>query len=757
MLHTPLLLIVLFWPAILAATEPLRLDQGINWDYCNAQSLPSEPASPLAPLPNDPFQIHADQMTHDQLKAQSELSGSVQLWHFEDYAEADHLIYRGDSRTAELFGNLFIQKPGLRISATHGYLELDNDKGWLQQPQFRLTKMFARGEAKMVELQDKQRSHYQDVTYTTCPPGKNDWSLAASELDIDMEEGWGGAWHTRVQLGGVPVLYLPYFTFPVDNRRKSGFLPPFGGSTNRVGNEISTPYYFNLAPNYDATLTPHWMTKRGLMMGGEFRYLGDWQQAEISGELLQDDRVESPDHGHQRRALHFFHISRPMEGMSTRIETNAVSDNEYYDDFKTGLTNTSTRHLERVGEVEYHQGNLRLLGRLQKFQTIDKTLSKTEYPYQRIPQLLTTYQKRSNLLGLQLGLGGEYTKFKHETLTNGERLVLRPSLALPMQRSWGHLAPRLSLNYARYKLDQEKPVGDAYIDYFVPAFSLDSGLVFERKTHWFGSPAFQTLEPRLFYLYAPFDEQSEIPDFDTTDIDLTFSNLFKENRFTGSDRFGDANQIAMGLTTRWFQADDGMERFRASIGQIYYAKEREVQLIDLANDAPEDAPTSPLVAELSARLGASWSTTLSLQRDPRREEKNIDSGRFALHYSTANKQLFNIDYNFKREAINDNRETIKDLDISFYWPFNYKVSLFGKWKHSYLYERDMNRIAGFEYGGRCCWKFRTFYQRYVADEDIEKEEESRVMLQIELRGLSSLGQSADLEMQEYIYGYQAEH
>jgi LPS-assembly protein len=481
------------------------------------------------------------------------------------------------------------------------------------------------------------------------------------------------------------------------------------------------------------------------MMGAEFRYLGSKQRGEISGELLPNDQIKSAEHGEERRALRFYHASRPIKGMTTRIETDAVSDSDYLDDFGTGLAITSTRNLERVGEIRYRLGNWRLLGRVQSFQTIDETLLERSRPYRRLPQLLTSYRSYDNPFGIHLGFRGEYTHFKHDTLTNGERLVLRPNISLPMRRSWGHLTPNLSLNYASYDLRLDDTDEENQPDYFVPAFSLDSGLVFERETSWFGHSAYQTLEPRLYYLYADYDDQSAIPDFDTADLDLKFSNLFKQNRFTGSDRFGDANQLAFGLTTRWFQADNGQERLRASIGQIYYADDREVQL----TGSTEEDPSSAVVAELAAHFGSAWQTRLSLRRDPHLEEDNIDKGRFTLRYRTAARQLFNVDYNFKRNSI-------KDLDISFYWPFGQQISVFGKWKHSYLYERNMNTIVGFEYGGRCCWRLRTFYQRYVADEDKDEEEESRFMLQFELRGLGSLGQQADRELQESIYGYQPE-
>jgi LPS-assembly protein len=732
-------------PLAVTAQQGLGVDQGFNWDDCAYSQGVSDLSLPAPPYESQHLQLEADLMEHDQTTASSLLSGSVQLWRLGTYAEADSISFDHDKRIAELFGNLFIRQNGLRASADRGYLELDNDRGWLSDSEFRLTEINARGSAALITFKSKDLSRYEDVLYSTCPPGRNDWSLVASELEIDMAEGWGSARHARLQLADLPVLYIPYFTFPVDERRKTGLLIPSIGSSNRLGSELTLPYYFNIAPNYDATLTPRFMSKRGVMLGGEFRYLSENQRAEISGEILPKDKQESTDHDDQRSALRFYHASQPLPGLTTRIETNAVSDNEYLEDFGTGLAITSTRHLERVGEVRYKLGNWNLLGRVQRFQTVDDSLSESQYPYRRLPQLVTKYQDSIGPLGMKLSFNGEYTHFKHDTLSDGERLTLRPALSLPLRRSWGHLTPRLSLNYASYRLDEEDDPADTKPGYFVPAYSLDSGLVFERDTHWFGTSASQTLEPRLFALYAPFDDQSDIPDFDSADLTLSFSNLFKENRFSGKDRFGDARQVAAGLTTRWLESENGMERLRASIGQIYYGKDREVQL---TGDIEED-PSSSVVAELSSRLGTHWRTTLTLRHNPHLDQDQIDKGRFTLRYSTQEQEQINIDYNFKRD-------TTEDLDFSFYWPFGHKFSLFGKWKHSYLYERNMNRILGLEYGGRCCWKLRTLYQRYVANEDIDEEEETRFMLQLELSGLGALGHTVDETMQDTIYGYQNE-
>ncbi len=732
-----------------AQAETARIDQGIDWDYCNPLSQPSQSDLPPPPESSDAPQIEADTLTYEQAEARSLLEGNVHFWRLGSYAEADRMIYDQTNRSADLFGNLFLQQEGLRLTGEKGHFEVDNERGWITGGEFRLPQRNARGSAERSEMLSKELSHYKGVTYTTCPPGHSDWSLRAAKMEIDMASGWGSATHARLNLGPVPIFYFPYFTFPVDDRRMTGFLTPSLGSSDRLGGELQTPYYLNLAPNYDATLTPRWMSKRGVMLGGEFRYLDEHQRAVISGEILPNDKVNSPDRGDERRAFSFQHRSQLAAGLTTRIDTSAVSDNDYLNDFGTGLAITSTRHLERVGEVVYQQGGLSLMGRLQEFQTVDKNLSPSENPYSRLPQILARYGRLLGDTGLDFDLTTEYSDFRHDTLIDGKRFTLRPTLALPLRRSWGYLVPRLSLNYASYRLDETATSSEPSPDYFVPAFSLDSGLIFERESSWFGNGAYQTLEPRLYYLYAPYDDQSDIPDFDTADLELGFANLFKENRFTGSDRFGDANQLAFGLTTRWLEADTGAERLRASIGQIYYRQEREVQL----TGPIEETPSSSVVAELSTRVGRYWRGMLTVRRDPHVDEENIDRGRLRIHYKTPQNHLLNLDYNFTRD-------TIEDLDFSFNWPFSHKFTLMGKWKYSYLYERNMNRILGLEYGGRCCWKVRALYQNYVADDSTsltaDAQQDRRLMLQLVLTGLGALGSSVDETLEEYIYGYRAE-
>jgi LPS-assembly protein len=275
--------------------------------------------------------------------------------------------------------------------------------------------------------------------------------------------------------------------------------------------------------------------------------------------------------------------------------------------------------------------------------------------------------------------------------------------------------------------------------------------VFERDSSWFGAGATQTLEPRLYYLYAPYEDQSDIPDFDTSDLELSFANLFKDNRFIGGDRVGDANQISLGITSRWLENDTGLERLRASIGQVFYFQDRQVQLVG----TPQEQTASAVVAELSSRLGPYWRTSLALRWDPELDEKQIDQGRVGLHYRSPNKQrLLNISYNYNAKT------EIEDVDLSFYWRFDHRFTAIGDWKHSLFHHRDLNRVAGVEYGGRCCWKLRAIYQEYVIetdlDQNIDQQATTRFMLQLELRGLGALGQDVRQTLKESIYGYQPE-
>ncbi|MDJ0806267.1 MAG: LPS-assembly protein LptD, partial [Gammaproteobacteria bacterium] len=616
-------LILIYLPASLSAgnlaTHEPRLNEGLDWGPgCHTAAHSQHRHHPTIPAGRlDFIYLESDALEIDQMQDRMDLRGKGMLRKNDTYLEADEIIYHRQPGNVWLNGAIYLEQPGIRLTADEGFLKPTNDQGWLSNVEFRLPEHLARGHAERVDMLSQARSRFADARFTTCPPGNHDWSIGASEMEIDRESGWGNAYHAVLRFGDLPVLYTPYISFPVDDRRKSGLLLPSWGNSNDLGAEFTLPYYLNLAPNYDATLTPRWMSRRGLMLGGEFRFMTAHQRATLSGETL-DDKVTSDEHDSRRSAFRIRHTSQPFMGLNTRIDYKEVSDRDYLDDFSSGLEFSSTRHLERIAEANYVSGNWRLNGRLQDFQTVDKSIAPNSYPYSLLPRLTLNYQKLLDRLNTDLRLDSEYTRFDHDTELTGQRLRLVPSAGLKWSRPWGHLTPRLSLQHVAYRLSEAADTEtESSPSFTVPTFSLDSGLVFERDSRWFGEAATQTLEPRLFYLYVPFQEQADAPDFDTADLELSFANLFKENRFTGGDRVGDANQLALGITSRWLENDSGLERLRASIGQIFYLRDREVQL----TGGTEEQSESAVVAELSTRLGSHWRTSLNLRWDPHKAER----------------------------------------------------------------------------------------------------------------------------------------
>ncbi|MEN8177142.1 MAG: LPS-assembly protein LptD [Pseudomonadota bacterium] len=734
-----------------------RLDLGIDWGYGCTSAEPVDSGTrkilaPIIPQGRPGFiYLEADNAELDQQQDELRLNGDSALRKSDTYLEADQIIYHRQPGNAVLHDDIYLEQPGIRLTADQGQFELASDHGWLSNVEFRLPEHKARGNAQRAEMLSKSKSRYTDASFTTCPPGYSDWSIGASELEIDQETGWGDAYHAVLRLGSLPVLYSPYFTFPVDDRRKSGLLLPSWGSSRDLGTEFSIPYYLNLAPDYDATITPRWMSRRGLMLGGEVRFLTEHQRGALSGELL-NDKVESDEHDSRRSAFKLHHTSQPFKGLNTRIDYTEVSDKEYLDDFSTGLETSSTRHLERIAEVNYLTGDWRLNGRLQDFQTVDKSLATISYPYSLLPRLSLGYNKLFERFNSDVKIDSEYTYFEHDTKPTGQRLRLMPSAGLKLSRPWGYLAPRLTLNHVAYQLDETDT--EQSPSFTAPTLSLDSGLVFERDSSWFGNAATQTLEPRLYYLYAPFEDQIDAPDFDTADLELSFANLFKDNRFSGGDRVGDANQLALGITSRWLENDTGLERLRASIGQIFYYWDREVQL---TGDTQEQS-SSAIVAELSSRLSTNWRSSLNLRWDPQQDEKQIDKGRIGIHYRSPEQQLFNVSYNYSDQG--NDKTKIEDIDLSFYWQFGHSYTLLGDWKHSLFHKRDLNRVVGLGYSGRCCWSLTAVYQQYInetdLDENIDQEADTRFMLQLELRGLGFLGRDIRQTLKDSIYGYRPE-
>jgi LPS-assembly protein len=737
-------------PARDPAADAARLNQGLDWAYCGPRPPELGPfPEPPEPDAETPIDVEAGGLIYHQDTEIAELIGGVHLTR--GAQEIDTATLRLERQTGQItaIGLTYLAYPGLRILGEEAEVNLDSDQGRIARASYRFSgKANLRGRAEQVDIASPSLMHLEQVRYTACPPGNNAWSISARKLDLDKDSGRGKARDATLHFGNLPVFYSPYLSFPIDDRRKSGLLVPSIGNRDETGIDITLPYYLNLAPNMDATLYPRFMSKRGAMLGGEFRYLTEQDRGIISGEIIPNDSAY--DNGSRTRgALHIEQSGRFWERWGTYIDYNLVSDDSYLEDLGNSLEVTSTRRLSQRGDLSYFGNGWTLLGRLEAFQTIDPDVAPEDRPYGRLPQILLTTRQFDLGPGLEASVQAEYDYFDHNHLVHGQRFTLSPRVSWPLRRSYGHLIPSLSAQFSHYQLEDQEDGLPEDPSHLIPTFDLDGRLVFERSLRWLGGSAMQTLEPRLFYLYTPYTDQDDTPVFDSSELNFSFANLFRTNRFTGRDRVGDANQLTLGLTSRTLGHDSGEELFRASLGHVVYFTDRQVQI-----DGSEETRTgSPFAGEIAARLLEHWYGRASVQWDSHAEvgETNWEKRSLQLEYRHPKMdRLINLAYRFDQGTNADN--SYEDTDLSFRWPISQgRAEFVGRWLYSMQHERTMEAIAGVEFG-QCCWRLRLVGRHFKNSPDSTGS--NSVMVQLELAGLGSIGNSIDSFLTREIHGYQ---
>ncbi len=721
-------------------THPL-IDDDLNWNRCvHDEGIDFSPVTLQTDQQGlDAIEVTAESAETTTLERTARFSGSVELRQGAQRLFADEIDYAQDSGDLNARGKVLLQRPDLRLTASEVHYNLPTRSGHANNAEYRLPGIMARGTAKKAEFVDQVHSNYENITYTTCAPGNSDWLLSAERLVIDRAEGRGTAHNAKLRFLGAPLAWVPKLSFPVDDRRHSGLLIPTLGYSDKRGVDITIPYYLNLAPNYDLTLSPRIMSKRGFMLGSEFRFLTAHTEGVIGADYLPNDRDNPEDR--RRGALSVQTLSRFSPNLSAAIRVNHVSDEDFLRDFGGNLELTSVSHLERAAELRYDTQAWNALARVQKYQTIDDLLPKADRPYARLPQLgFNLYQQPLNHpLGYQLD--AEFTRFaKDGGFVEGTRLDLQPGVSLPLREAHYHLVPRASLRYTKYRLDNAAGP-DTSPDRLSPIFSLDGGLYYDRSTELFGTAVSQTLEPRMHYLYVPKEGQNDIPVFDTDEYDFSFDNLFRENRFNGADRLGDANQLTLALTTRFNHQATGREILRANLGSILYFRDREVQLPGIPIDEDQ---SSALVGELAADFGNGWHTRGGLNWDP--HDNEIDQALVQASYRNSEGSIISLAYRLRDEV---NTHT----DVGLIWPLNNRTRMIGRWNYSLSEERNLEALGGVEYG-RCCWKVRALVRQHITgtggDDDLS------FLLQLELGGLGSFGDNIDSLLNDGIYGYRRE-
>ncbi|HSW52076.1 MAG TPA: LPS assembly protein LptD, partial [Sulfuricaulis sp.] len=601
---------------------------------------------------------------------------------------------------------------------------------------FRFEDGSARGDAERIDFEGPDHTRFTRVRYTTCAPGQDDWFLNMRQLDLDTEEDIGTARHASVNFMGVPVFYLPYLSFPISDQRKSGFLIPRIGRSDNRGTEIAVPYYLNLAPNYDDTITPRYLSRRGWQLQNEFRYLTPRSQGTLELEALPNDRMENRD---DRAAGTYQHQHVFGARWSGNVDVRAVSDRQYFEDFGDNLGITSQTHLPQNAQLDYRGPLWSFSARASDYQTVDPTIAPIDRPYARLPQINLVLNRPLQPNRLNYYLETEAVNFDRSDGVTGGRLNLSPAVALPLSNSYGFVTPRIGVRHISYSLasaPEETPSVTRGV------FSLDSGLVFERDSRWGENLFTQTLEPRLYYLYIPAKNQDSLPNFDTALAEFSFLNLFRDNRFSGGDRIGDANQLTAAVTTRFIDGENGAERGRASLGRIYYFDDREVNL----PAGTGGANASAILGEATATLASHWHARSSAQwnqGDSRTEKYSV-----YLQYHPAKDRIVNLGKRFSRDEI-------EQTDISTEWPLAARWTLRARSLYSQRDHRNVESYAGVEYNA-CCWALRVVASRRLVYDTLNNaaSQSNGIMFELELTGLSKLGSVPDSPLRESVFSFQ---
>jgi LPS-assembly protein len=711
--------------------------QDERWKLCPpAPSAVSTAAS--ASGDESPVNLYAD--TAESVEQQVfTLRGNAVVLYGAQRLDADSITYNLNDGAVDAQGNLHYSRPGLLVNGDHARLFPDQKRGTLYEADYALPEQHGRGESEVIHLLDAHHEQLDRATYTTCPPGRADWLLSARQVDLDTQDGLGVAHHASMRLNGIPVLYTPYISFPIDDRRRSGLLIPKIGASQETGLDVSIPYYWNIAPNYDATLMPRVMSERGVMMNMEFRYLHRKDSGMLRAEYLPSDNKYDDK---SRSLVSFEDKGNPMPHLTTRIDASNVSDKQYFQDLGNTLVQSSQSFLKREAEATYHGNRWMLDTRVLNFQTVDPTVAVVDRPYTELPRVRFSAAPAQNLLGVHFNVDSEVTQFEKDKTVTGTRVDMLPQLSLPFERASYYIKPAAGLRHTFYQLDDQL-AGDPDSPQRTTAVAdIDAGMFFDRDFEWGDSAYMQTLEPRLYYLYVPYKKQDDIPVFDTGNYDFNFWQLFQDNRFSGPDRMGDANQLTTALTTRVLDPESGVQRLRASLGQIVYFRNLKVTLPD---EPVVTDNTSDLIGEFGLAFSREWSTATEIQWDP--SATRTDRGDVLLQYRADKRQLVNLSYRYRRATLNQ-------TDVSFLWPLGNAWHLVGRWNYSLDDSTTLETLAGFGYES-CCWALQLVGRSYV--NDVNGDRTNGVYAQVEFKGLTGTGSQVDNLLERGILGYESSY
>lgn len=710
------------------------------WGKCDSsQPIAKNPIAPLKHLRDTtPLDITSDfsELLDGEITG---FEGNVEMRRADQHLLANMANYDTVSAMLDTQGNVYYSEDGLALFSKTASLDLSSDKSTLRDVLFISLDGPIRGSAEVAYKDTPMLSHYKQAAYTSCRPGNQDWIIHTSRLKMNKETGLGSATNAWLEFKGIPLLYTPYINFPIDDRRTTGFLFPSWGSTDEGGFDLETPFYWNIAPNFDATFRPRYIGKRGALLGGELRYLTEITSGLLGMEYMPFDSIRDKArfHGKIRNTTHF------SPGLVTDLDLNYISDDDYFDELGDALSTSDRRHVRSRADLRYNTKGVSLLARGEAYQTIDRTIAKASRPYLKLPQVLLNLGHSFDSAPIDIGMGNEYVNFYRSGSVTGHRFNAKPFITMPLVSSGAYITPKLSFQYTQYLLNDQTAGLSNSITRALPIASVDSGLFFEKEFQFGDSSLLHTIEPRAFYLYIPRTGQDDIPIFDTALNDFTYNSLFREFSFSGIDRIQNANQVSVGLTSRIINSDTGMEYLKLGIGEIFYFKDRYATTPGGTVDTDS---LSSVVTELSGRLNEHLSFSSGLHWNPYRHDFTRGHGR--LQFVNQPEQVINVGYQYRRNEL-------IQTDVSFRWPIYDNWYGVGRWQYSLKFNSTKESFLGLEKEG-CCWRFRLVGRRFVnsISDSAEAELQTGIFMQFELKGLSSFGDKVDEFLEKQISGYQ---
>ena len=690
------------------------------------------------------------------------LSGGVYVQQGYRHLSGDSAVLDREQRAGEVDGNITLREPGLLLRGEHAEVFSRSGEARVDQTQFVLHQQQLRGTATTLRRDTAGVLHIEEGKLSFCAPEDEDWALRADEIELDIAEGVGTARGTRIDLGGVPVFYFPWMRFPIDDRRRTGFLWPDVGSDTRGGVDISVPVYFNLAPNYDALYAPRFIQERGLnhelKMGYLGKHIGAWQ---FGGAYLKDDERYQDDYpeedDHDRWLAVVQHKGLFDQRWRSEVDYSKASDVNYMKDLETSSLDSKRRTaLLQLGSMDYLGEDWLLNLDVQQFQNLADDIRED---YKKLPQFTAQYRQDGEPFRIDPILTAQYSNFDTDSnRVTGERLYVEAGATYPMQWTYGYVSPTAKYRALEYDLNRDENFIDSTPSAGSAMANVDGGLFFDRETSFQGKPFIHTLEPRFYYLYSEYEDQTDQPDFDSAELTFTYNQLFRETRFSGRDRLDDANQLSLGISSRFIDAEDGREELSASIGQIFYFRDREVRLNPL--DQPLETGGSEIAAEVNFRPNRRLGLTTSLIWDPYTGDMN--SGNFLTTYKEDDGSLYNLGYSYRRPLTLVTEEVpTEQAHFSTFFPMGRNWSLFAGINYSLEAHTSVEDMVGVEYD-TCCWKVRLLHLRYYDTvpgqnpdfDNPELQREHSTQVQIVLKGMGGFGSRATSIMEDMIRGFE---